>query len=199
MITRRPLRVRYLMIAVLATLAATTGCSSTDADPSSTTPVSSVSPASSMAEASSDSQESSGVHRGLVEGIIEGSGGVLSRSEAECWASAIEKADLTLDQIAELSDDPLALADMPVVSGALVTCIDPSVDLDLPMTDQFRDQVVLGMTSQGITKEQGNCILDVLIEDGYDARDLTVAGLTGAGPDGFDQAMANAIATCVEN
>ncbi len=133
----------------------------------------------------------------MVDVIVDDSGGLLTRGEIECWIDAVIASDLNPYQVAALEDDPLVIMDIPAGVETLGPCIDPSADVDVPMTDQFRADVVSGMVSEGATIEQANCLFDALVEAGFDVRDLTVAGLTGTGPDGFDAALTQAMGVCV--
>jgi hypothetical protein len=133
----------------------------------------------------------------FVDGVMKGAAGLLARSEAECWSDALFESGATPAQLEEWSRNPLEATGLGV-ENALSECVDPELEIDVPLEGDVQDDFVTGLTSSGMTDEQAQCVLDGLDGAGYDARDLMLAGLsTGPAGDEIGRALAEIGAGCL--
>jgi hypothetical protein len=110
-----------------------------------------------------------------IEGVVEGAGGVLTESEATCWVDEILASGATPADLNEFGENPLGLVSADMV-GMLTGCIDPSIEVDAPLAGDVRDQLTDGFVAGGVTPASAECIIEGLEAQGFDARDITVAG-----------------------
>lgn len=129
----------------------------------------------------------------FIDGFVEGTNGTVARSEAECVSNAMFDADLTLEEIMSASSSSTGPG-APVLAEALDRCIDPTLDMDVPLEGEVRELIGDGLQGSGLTAEQVDCFLDAYVAAGIDARDLFLAGLS-PNPD-VDAVGAEAFGAC---
>jgi hypothetical protein len=130
-----------------------------------------------------------------VESVVDGSGGVIATSEAECWVDAIIESGATPAEVEAFGADPLSI-DSADIADALVGCIDPTIEMDVPFEGDVREQLVAGFTGGGVDREVAECILDELASSGVDARALTIAGWNDDAAVEIDAFVIDAIGAC---
>ena len=130
-----------------------------------------------------------------VESVVDGSGGVIATSEAECWVDAIIDSGATPAEVEAFGDDPLAIGNADI-ADALVGCIDPAIEMNIPFEGDVREQLVAGFTGGGVDRDAAECILDELASSGVDARALTIAGWNDDAAADIDGFVADAIGAC---
>ncbi len=123
-----------------------------------------------------DEQLDDGDRDDFVSGVVEGAGGVILVDEAQCWSDAVLASGATPADLDRFSNDPLS-ADAAQYTGLLVDCVDPTADVDVPIEGTVRTSFLAGFTGAGLTDEQAVCVLEGLIAEGVDGRDLFLAGL----------------------
>ena len=129
----------------------------------------------------------------FIDGFVEGTNGTVARSEAECVSKAMFDADLTLEEIMSASSSSTGPG-ATVLAEALDRCIDPALDMEVPLEGDVRDLIAQGLVGSGLTTEQIDCLLDSYAAAGIDARDLFLAGLS-PNPD-VDAVSADAFVAC---
>lgn len=119
----------------------------------------------------------------MVRGFMEGTSNAFLVSEAECVIDNILESDVTPDEL-------LAMADQPEVafgfySIAVPECVDLSASVESsPVEGPIREGMLDGFEASGLTPSEGECLLDALVDGGYDTRDLVIAGYM---PDAFPE------------
>lgn len=113
----------------------------------------------------------------FVDGVVEGAGGIIVRSEAQCWSDAVIDSGATPADLELFAADPMAPA-AAQYTELLTECIDPDVDIDVPVDGDVRTAFIEGLAAGGLTDAQANCFLDGLVADGFDGRDLFMAGVS---------------------
>lgn len=131
----------------------------------------------------------------FVTGFMEGTGGTVSRGEAECMADTILGSDLTPRNLSDAQSDP-DVADELLDDDALLSCIDPDLELSVPIEGELREQLATDFEAIGFDSAGADCVLDGVTAAGFDARDFLLSGLGVPGTDEFDGVMADLTATC---
>lgn len=123
-----------------------------------------------------DEQLDSGDRSDFVDGVVEGAGGIIVRSEAQCWSDAVIATGATPADLDRFADDPLAPASARYTE-LLAECVDPGIDADVPIDGAVRTAFLDGLELGGLTTDQAECVLDGLEVAGFDGRDLFLAGV----------------------
>lgn len=97
-----------------------------------------------------------------LEAFISGTNGVLAPSEAACLVEVIEGGATSTE-----------------LEAALIRCIDPSIDLDVPFTDESRNDMVGSFVSWGVPPDVAECMVGEIEALGYDLRAVITAPLGG--------------------
>jgi hypothetical protein len=140
-----------------------------------------------------DEQLDSGDRSDFVDGLVEGAGGIIVRSEAQCWSDAVIATGATPADLERFGDDPLAPSSAEY-AALLAECVDPGLDVgaDVPIEGEVRAGFLEGLELGGLTSVQAACVLDELADAGFDGRDLFLAGVLPEAQTeliaGFDQA-----------
>ena len=130
----------------------------------------------------------------FVEGVIAGSGGTIAQSEAECIRDLLFATDITPGDLADAESNP----DAPITSSVgemLEQCVDPSLDVRVPIAGATRAQLAARLVASGWSFDEATCYLDDVAALGLDGRDITLSGVGAASPE-VEQALLDAVADC---
>jgi len=132
----------------------------------------------------------------FVDGVVEGAGGIIVRSEAQCWSDAVIDSGATPADLELFAADPLAPA-AAQYAELLIACVDPDVEVDVPVEGVVRTAFLDGLGQGGLSDDQATCFLDGLVANGFDGRDLFMAGVSPDAASALSASLDEVAAGCL--
>lgn len=142
-----------------------------------------------------DQLDEQGERSEFVDGLLEGSVGLMTRGEAECVADRLLATDITPEEIDAATRDPFG-STARGIDEFMSACIDPDAPLDVPLDGPVGDRMAQGLAASGMSPEAIQCFFDGLGARGYDARDFVVAGSNPDAVPDFQSALGAIAAEC---